>query len=385
MKSKAFPVFLMFLVMGFGDAIGPFVGLAKETFRLSQLEASLITFMGFIMFALLSIPMGILQDKKGKKIVAIIGLITGFLGVLIPVFGLSTYAVFLITVLLLGAANAILQVAGNPLMRDVSDTGMYSRNLSLGQFVKAIGSLSGPILPIVFSRYFGLPWTTIFPVYSGFFLITIAILAFSKIDKSQEEKTTRASFGSMMRLLLSNPFVASMVIAIFLYVGAEVCMSSGLPIFFNTQYQLDIAKLGLAGTGLFFLALMIGRFAGGIILSWISPKTFFILTNILSILGIIGLFIPDQTIGFASAFIIGLGFANIFPLVFSITVDAMPERTNELSGLMITAIVGGALVPVIFAKVSDIFSILMGFIVPLSCIAYLFILSLSLVKKNKGL
>jgi len=382
MKSKAFPVFLMFLVMGFGDAIGPFVGLAKETFKLSQLEASLITFMGFIMFALLSIPMGILQDKKGKKIVAIIGLITGFLGVLIPVFGLSTYAVFLITVLLLGAANAILQVAGNPLMRDVSATGMYSRNLSLGQFVKAIGSLSGPVLPIVFSRYFGLPWTTIFPVYSGFFLITIAILALSKIDKSQEEKTTRASFGSMIRLLLSNPFVASMVIAIFLYVGAEVCMSSGLPIFFNTQYQLDIAKLGLAGTGLFFLALMIGRFAGGIILSWISPKTFFILTNILSILGIIGLFIPDQTIGFVSAFIIGLGFANIFPLVFSITVDAMPERTNELSGLMITAIVGGALVPIIFAKVSDIFSILMGFMVPLACIAYMFILSLSLVKKK---
>jgi MFS transporter, FHS family, L-fucose permease len=382
MKSKAFPVFLMFLVMGFGDAIGPFVGLAKETFKLSQLEASLITFMGFIMFALLSIPMGILQDKKGKKIVAIIGLITGFLGVLIPVFGLSTYAVFLITVLLLGAANAILQVAGNPLMRDVSDTGMYSRNLSLGQFVKAIGSLSGPVLPIVFSRYFGLPWTTIFPVYSGFFLITIAILSFSKIEKSQVENTTRASFGSMIRLLLSNPFVATMVIAIFLYVGAEVCMSSGLPIFFNTQYQLDIAKLGLAGTGLFFLALMIGRFAGGIILSWISPKTFFILTNILSILGIIGLFIPDQTIGFASAFIIGLGFANIFPLVFSITVDAMPERTNELSGLMITAIVGGALVPLIFAKVSDIFSILMGFMVPLACIAYLFILSLSLVKKK---
>jgi MFS transporter, FHS family, L-fucose permease len=382
MKSKSFPVFLMFLVMGFGDAIGPFVGLAKETFKLSQLEASLITFMGFIMFALLSIPMGILQDKKGKKIVAIIGLITGFLGVLIPVFGLSTYAVFLITVLLLGAANAILQVAGNPLMRDVSDAGMYSRNLSLGQFVKAIGSLSGPVLPIVFSRYFGLPWTTIFPVYSGFFLITIAILAFSKIEKSQDEKTTRASFGSMIQLLLSNPFVATMVIAIFLYVGAEVCMSSGLPIFFNTQYQLDIAKLGLAGTGLFFLALMIGRFAGGIILSWISPKTFFILTNILSIIGIIGLFIPHQTIGFVSAFIIGLGFANIFPLVFSITVDAMPERTNELSGLMITAIVGGALVPLIFAKVSDIFSILPGFTVPLACIVYLLVLSLSLVRKN---
>lgn len=67
---------------------------------------------------------------------------------------------------------------------------------------------------------------------------------------------------------------------------------------------------------------------------------------------------------------IGFGFANIFPLIFSITVDKMPERTNELSGLMVTAIVGGALIPPIMGKVADLSSITIAFIVPLIAILF---------------
>ncbi|HPX05837.1 MAG TPA: MFS transporter, partial [Tenuifilaceae bacterium] len=59
MNRKTFPILLAFLCMGFGDAVGPFVGLAKEQFALSNFEAQLIAFMGFIMFGLLSVPMGI--------------------------------------------------------------------------------------------------------------------------------------------------------------------------------------------------------------------------------------------------------------------------------------------------------------------------------------
>ncbi|MBI4645258.1 MAG: MFS transporter, partial [Bacteroidia bacterium] len=147
MKNKFFPILLAFLCMGFGDAVGPFVGLAKEEFVLSNFEAQLIAFIGFIMFGILSVPMGLFQDRKGKKIVLLLGLIIALLGLIIPVFGLSHYTLFLLTVLLLGAGASILQVAGNPIMRDVSAPGKYSRNLSIGQFIKAIGSLSGSLIP----------------------------------------------------------------------------------------------------------------------------------------------------------------------------------------------------------------------------------------------
>src|SRR5262249_35058304 len=133
MRLRTFPVFLAFLAMGFADAVGPFVSLAKNEFRLSNTAASLIPFVGFSMFGLLSIPMGIFQDKRGKKFVLLLGLLVALLGILNASFGLTSFPRFLLTVLLVGAGAAILQVSGNPMMRDVSEKGKYSRDLSLAQ------------------------------------------------------------------------------------------------------------------------------------------------------------------------------------------------------------------------------------------------------------
>jgi len=112
-----------------------------------------------------------------------------------------------------------------------------------------------------------------------------------------------------------------------------------------------------------------------------SPKKFLKITTLVALMGISGLFIaPGSVMGFVAIFVIGLGFANIFPLLFSITIDAMPERSNEISGLMVTAIIGGAFVPVVFGAVADIFSLMAGFIVTLVCIGY--ILGLSFYKRK---
>src|SRR2546428_6304329 len=108
---QAAPVFLAFLVMGFGDAAGPFVSLAKQQFNLSAFMAQLIAFTGYIMFGILSVPMGVYQDKKGKKFVLILGLCIMLAGLLIPTAaGFSTFPVFLLTVLLLGDRATPLQV-----------------------------------------------------------------------------------------------------------------------------------------------------------------------------------------------------------------------------------------------------------------------------------
>src|SRR5215470_8952740 len=174
---RAAPVFLAFIAMGFGDAVGPFVGLARQDFHLSNFGAQLIAFTGFIMFGVLSVPLSVFQDRKGKKFILLLGLCVMLIGLLIPaVAGLATFPIFLLTVLLLGAGATTLQVAGNPIMRDVSPEGKYSRNLSLAQFVKAIGSLSGPLIPVIALRYFGASWNVIFPIYCVALLITIALL-----------------------------------------------------------------------------------------------------------------------------------------------------------------------------------------------------------------
>ena len=141
MKLKALPVFLAFLAMGFSDALGPFVSLAKREFHLTTASASMIPLAGLSMYGLLSIPAGVLQSRRGKKFVLLLGLLVTLAGLLNASFGLTTFMRFLLTVVLIGAGAAILQVAGNPIMRDVSATGKFPRNVVLGRCI--VGDHSG--------------------------------------------------------------------------------------------------------------------------------------------------------------------------------------------------------------------------------------------------
>jgi fucose permease len=377
MKNSATPIFLVFLAMGFGDAVGPFVGLAKETFALSNFQAQIIPFVGFLMFGLLSIPMGILQDKTGKKPILLTGLIIALGGLVLPIFGLNQYLLFLLTILLLGAGAAILQVAGNPIMRDVSAPGTYARNLTFGQFIKAIGSLSGSLIPFVAARWLGMDWSVLFPIYSVALLITILWVWLTPIkERNKTQDDVPASFSSCISLL-NHKMVLAMVLGIFLYVGAEVTISSSAPLLLSENFGIDLQTFGILGNTFFFLAIIIGRFAGTLVLNRISPVQFFKICCLFALVGLVLMGLPVQALSILGIALTGLAFANIFPLIFSITVEAMPERSNEISGLMVTAIVGGAFIPPLVGFVADTYGLSTSLVVPGLAVVYLLVISLN--------
>jgi fucose permease len=213
-------------------------------------------------------------------------------------------------------------------------------------------------------------WGVIFPVFSAAIAIALIAAATLRVGTAKPDRRA-ATLGSCVGLLKSG-FVFMMVLAIFLYVGAEVCVSANIPLYLKERFGVDIEKLGLLGTGLFFAALTVGRFSGGVVLRWIQPKVFLKITAALSIVGLLGLFVPSKVIATAAFALVGLGFANVFPLIFSITVDRMPDEANALSGLLVMAIVGGAFLPPLMGFVSDATgSVQIGFLVPLAAIAYI--------------
>jgi len=390
-KNKTFPIFLAFLAMGFGDVVGPLVSLVKESFQVSNFIASLMTTSGFIMFGVMSIPMGVFQDKKGKKFILSLGLTIALIGLIIPMlFGMygnmtalenqsniKLYALF-VSIFLLGAGATTLQVAGNPIMRDVSAEGQYSSNLSLGQSIKAIGSSLGFLIPPAVGLWLGLDWTILFPLFAMILLLTIILVKSLNVAEKKDSGAQPASLASSLKLL-GNPFVFFMVAGIFLYVGAEVSMSAQIPILMNQVFGISNFGLWLAWA-LFFLPIFIGRLSGAFILRSMKAGKFLIVSVLISIAGMLLLFFGSQGFAFAGIFLIGLGFANVFPLIFSITVDTLPNRANELSGLMVTAIVGGAIIPPITGAVADI-NVMLGFVVPAACLVYILVLALNSAKK----
>ena len=383
MNRKTYPIFLSFLCMGFGDAVNTFVGVAKDHFSLTNFESGLIASAGFIMFGLLSVPMGLFQDKRGRKTTLLTGLIIALVGILtVMFFGLDRYSVFLLSILLLGAGATILQVAGNPIMRDVSDEGKYSSNLSLGQFIKAIGSFTAPLVFFI-AKKMGYTesqsWGVLFPIFAVAVGVSIlSVMTLRVKEKSGDSQT--ASLGSCLRLL-GNPFVLLSVLAIFVYVGAEVSTASGMPLYFSDQFGID-KSLATQYVMYFFVTIMVGRFFGAMLLRRVNPGRFLVWTCYVALAGFALFALGSRVLGLAqgasemvttvSLIVLALGYANIFPLVFSIAIDRLPEKANELSGLMVSAICGGAFLLPLMGWIGDTTgNLFWGFAVPLAAVVYI--------------
>ncbi|HPB09873.1 MAG TPA: MFS transporter [Kiritimatiellia bacterium] len=391
--KRAWPVFLVFLAMGFGDVVGPLVTLVKETFQVSNFTAQLVPLTGFLMFGLLSVPMGLVQDRKGKKFVLLLGLSVALAGALLPIaagmYGrqvvieagdLTKFYVVLASILLLCAGATILQVCGNPVMRDVSPPGTFASNLSLAQSVKAVGSSMGFLLLPLVAKPLGLSWSVQYPIFAAALLVALCTCLPLPLKAEREESRQPATLRSCFTLFGKNTFVLTMVLGIFFYVGAEVCFNSGVPLLLKERFGLDLENSLWVSWSLFFLPILVGRFAGAAILRVLKPALFLKLTAVLSLAGIAAVFSGVQALTYAGIVVAALGFANIFPLIFSIAVDAMPDRANEISGLMISAIAGGAILPPVMGWVVDLAdkNQVVGFAVPFA--ALLFILWLAMTQ-----
>ncbi|MFO1526857.1 MAG: MFS transporter [Turneriella sp.] len=363
MKHRA-TVYLVFLVMGFGDLIGPLVSLVKQQLSLTQFEASFIAFAGFIMFGTLSVPTGIFQARWGKRITVFGGLFFVLSGLALPLVIPVNYPGYLAAVMLIGAGVTILQVAASPLLKELSPPGTFAWHLTMGQFIKGIGTLSSPLIPFLAFRYFSNRWEVVFIVFAALTVVTLIIFSAFGPRAESEPGAATTSLGQMIALL-KNRRIGLLVFAIFLYVGAEVSISSALPVFLSGQ-----SDIGMAGVGLFFLALMSGRFAGTVLLKIFSPRVFLIITCLVSLAGLIALGALPPSLAFIAVSLVGFGFANIFPLVFSLAIDEFPEHANALSGLMVTAIAGGAILPPVMGYASDHAGLKVALAVPVVCIVY---------------
>lgn len=379
---------MIFLAMGLIDSAGPMVSLCKESFKISNTMASLLPMLAYIMYGLLSVPIGLLQDRKGKKFILNMGLAIALTGLVIPIYSgmygkmdvdgssiLQFYKI-LSAILLLGAGGSILQVAGNPIMRDISEEGHYSKNLSFAQSIITVGSSMGFLLPVIMLRAFGLDWSILFPIFSGLILISLLGLNMVKITEKKTNDDHHASFKSCFKLL-KNGYVLAMVVGIFIYCGVEISMSAHIPILLNEKFQINVEKLGLLiSWSLFYLPILAGRFLGSLIMSRITPGRLLLFTILMALTGLILIFSGLFALTLIGIFFVGLGFANIFPLIFSITIDHLPEHTNELSGLLVSAIAGGAFIPPVMGIVADATSIQAAFVVPVLCLCYLFFVAI---------
>lgn len=352
------PILLSYIVMGFVDIVGVSTGFAQKDFDLTPTMAQLIPSMVFIWFFILSIPVSLLQNKIGKKNALLIGIAATAIGMFTP-FISYTYPVFLFSFVLLGIGNTFIQVSSNPLLREVVSEGKYPSMLSISQFVKAISSLLGPLI-VAFMVTFTGDWKNVFLAYGLVSVLTAVWLWQTSVH--EKFKTDATSFKKCFALL-GDPLIACMVLSIFLIVGIDVGMNTNIQSLLVSNFGLSLEDSSL-GISLYFFSLMVSRFVGAIILNKVSHLKFLKWSSLFTVLFFLGLIFSSSLLTtLISIVLVGLASANLYPLIFALTINRRPSRSNEISGLMTMAIIGGAIIPLIMGMLQKSFTVNEGFIV----------------------
>jgi len=366
-------IILTFYVMGFGDARGSLVGIAKEVFGISASQGSLIPAAGAVAFGLFALPAGMLATRIGKNRLIELGLLLTAAGHALPCLRLAGFGDLLLAVFVIGAGMTCLLVAGNPVLREVAEPARFARNLTFAQFVKSLGSISGPYF-IAAIVALGYSWQGLFPAFALFSLLACLIVASARIPETIA--VAPATLGAILRLLRHRA-IQVRILGIFLFVGSEMGLNTWIATHLWRNHGLSIQVDAIRyGQGLFWLAEGAGRLLGALVLTWMAPRKFFLVCTLAGLLGLAGLCLGDRSQAIAGVALCGLSFANIWPTLFSLLLESRPDQGSELAGLTVMANVGGALLPWGMGVITDLAGVRWSFLVPVTAFSYLTVLAL---------
>jgi len=365
--SKVLPVLFAFFIMGLVDLVGIATNYVKQDFALSDTLASMLPMTLFLWFAILSVPTGIMMNKLGRKRTVVISMAISMIAMLLPLVSYN-FPMILVAFGLLGIGNTIIQVSLNPLLTNVVRGDRLTSSLTLGQFIKAIAAFLGPIIAGVAAGSFG-NWKLVFLFFA---VVTVILGLWLMLTPIQEEKTSQKSstFGDSFGLLKDGT-ILMLFLGIVFVVGIDVGLNTTIPKFLMERCSIPLEQAGL-GTSLYFIARTVGSFAGAILLVKLSGRKFFIWSMFGAIPALLVMLLIGNLWSILSmVFIIGFAVANVFSIIFSAALKKLPEHANEISGLMIMGVAGGAIIPLIMGITSDSLGQTGGMSILLIAMAYL--------------
>lgn len=378
--TKVLPILFSFFVMGFCDVVGISTTYVKTDFNLSEGLAGFIPSMVFVWFLLLSIPVALMMNRIGRKHTVQISNVITVIGMLIP-FVAYNFTTCLIAFALLGIGNTILQVSLNPLLTNVVSGDSLTSSLTAGQVVKAVSSFMGPIIALFAVNVFG-NWQYLFPIYALITVLSSTWLMFTSIPRETAPAKT-SSIGETFSLL-SDKVILLLFLGIVFTVGLDVGMNTLTPKLLIERCGLNDADAGL-GSSVYFFCRTAGAFIGAFLLSRIAGAKYLKVNLIILAASLAGLFFVNSYLEILICVgVFAFALSCVFPIIYSMALGRRPEKANEISGLMITGVFGGAITPPLMGLTTEAIGSQTGSLIVLAiCAAYLIFSSFSMKVANK--
>jgi len=363
----------------------------KGLFDMNYTQTMLIQFCFFGAYFTMAIPASILVGKIGYKMGIVVGLITTGVGCLIflPASWALSYPLFLFGLFVMATGNVILQVVANPYIIVLGPSETASSRLNLAQGVNSLATTLAPLIGgyLILGNY-STPEEGAAAVempYVGLAIFTFLVagaFAFAKLPE-----VIKTVSGKVKGNVLKFRQLRLGVIALTLYVGAEVAIGSFIINFLGEPYIVGFEeKKAATYIPLYWAGLMVGRFLGSAILQRIKAQQVLLISAAASVLLLLITLLSTGYVAMWSMLSVGLFNSIMWSCIFALSIDGLGKYTNKASGVLVMAPVGGAIFPMLQGVLADMPSVglHLSYILPLLCYAFIIYYAISGYKPKEG-
>lgn len=375
-----FLIMLTFFVISFlTNVIGALIPDIKTGFHLSLTEVAILPFAFFIAYGVMSIPAGILNEKYKEKKIMVAAFVVAFIGALMLVL-FPNYSSYIISLFLIGCGMAMLQVVINPLLRTSGGEENYAFNSVLAQLIFGAASFISPLVysylvvnlankgeidPVqkIFTSIVpaNLPWISLYWLFAVVSLIMFVVILISRFPKVILSKDEKAGALKVHLDLLRKPTVILFFIAMFCYVGTEQGTANWISQFLYEYHRYDPQTTGANAVAYFWGLMTAGGVLGLFLLKIMDSSKVLIWFTVLAIVTLsIGLFTNNDPVALYAFPIVGFFASVMYPIIFSLALNSLEEHHGAFSGILLTGIIGGAVIPLIIGAVGDHFGLRTG-------------------------
>ena len=363
-------IMLTFFVISFlTNVMGPLIPDIIKGFNLSLTLVALLPFAFFIAYGIISIPTGMLIEKYKEKKIMIAAFVVAFFGSLLLALS-PNYLTAVLSLFLIGSGMAMLQVVINPLLRTSGGEEHYAFNSVLAQLIFGLASFLSPLVYsyIVLNLRKGsnssfsifqslvpvdLPWISLYWLFAVICLIMIIVIVLSKFPKVELSNEDKAGPVGTHILLFKKRIVILFFIAMMCYVGTEQGVANWISQFLSTYHGYDPQTTGAQDVAYFWGLMTAGGVVGLLLLKIMDSRKVLIIFSILALVCLSLALFASAGISLVTFPLVGFFASVMYPIIFSLALNSVEEHHGSFSGIIVTGIIGGAIVPLIIGWLGD--------------------------------
>jgi fucose permease len=362
-------IFLTFFVISFiTNILGALNPDVINSFKLSLTFSAFLPFAFFIAYGVMSIPAGILVEKYKEKRIMISAFVVAFLGSLL--FSLfPSYFVFILSLFLMGTGMAMLQVAINPLLRVSGGEKHFAFNSVMAQLIFGGASFLAPMFltyliinKTIFTQLVpaDLPWVSLYWVFTLILLLMVFVIVISKFPEVERKEDEKSGTWVTHKSLFSQKVVILYFLGIFSYVGTEQGVSYWISKFLYTYHNYNPITIGSSIVGWFWGMMSIGCLIGLGLLKLFDSRKILVSAVILAAFFLTAALFGSGNVALIAFPMVGFSLSVMWSIIFSLALNSVNKHHGSFSGILCTAIIGGAVVQLFIGWLGDTFGLRVG-------------------------